>query len=343
MSKVIFLKERRIYLSEKIKEIPTKPGVYQMKDAEGNILYIGKSKRLKSRVRSYFNTEHKWRKIKRMVFHIHDIDFIITDTHLEAQLLECALIKKIKPLYNIQFKNDKKYQYLKIGNGYGSKPLSIVDERENEYCFGPYRNANILFDLVHILKNIYPIFKSGNSYSFTYNIWPMEMDKDDSERNKKSMIEIFSKQECMEAFLWKLEDKMKAAALEFQYERASIYRDISHLLKYIFNYNTKAANPLKIDRVLIGEKIEDGYKLFYISNDRLICKKKYKEITKDLIEEFVLVGKKIEHKRTQIESEKRELDFRKIVRAEIQGGNFKAVLELNEKACVDKFLYKLLE
>ena len=97
------------HLKEKIKTIPAKPGIYQMKDLNGNIIYIGKSKVLHSGVKSYFYNEHRHNKIKRMVLHIQDVDVIITDTHLEAQMLECALIKKFKPIYNKQFKNDKNY------------------------------------------------------------------------------------------------------------------------------------------------------------------------------------------------------------------------------------------
>ncbi len=95
------------HLEERIKTIPEKPGVYRMKDKNGNILYVGKSKSLRSRVKSYFYGDHGQDKIKEMVSRIGDIDIITTDTHLEAQVLECELIKKLRPPYNRQIINDR--------------------------------------------------------------------------------------------------------------------------------------------------------------------------------------------------------------------------------------------
>ena len=111
-----------------------------MKDRGGNIIYVGKSKNLKSRVKSYFYGDHNQQKIKQMVSRVHDIDIIPTDTHLEARVLECELIKRLKPLYNRQFKNDRGYVYLRIGDDSRSKPIAIVDEKTDDNCIGPYRS-----------------------------------------------------------------------------------------------------------------------------------------------------------------------------------------------------------
>jgi len=96
-------------LKNKRDQIPAQPGVYKMLDASGRIIYVGKSKCLKKRVNSYFTKAFKHSKIEKMVFLIADIEYVVTDTHLEARLLECQLIKEIKPYFNAQMKNDRHF------------------------------------------------------------------------------------------------------------------------------------------------------------------------------------------------------------------------------------------
>lgn len=310
----------------KIESIPAKPGIYKMKDIEGNIIYVGKSKTLKSRVRSYFYTEHKWRKIKRMVFNIHDIDYIVTDTHLEAQILECALIKKLQPIYNKQFKNDKRYMYLKIEDYNRFKPISMAGERENKHCLGPYRNKNILLDTIKFFQNIYPITKCGHTYEFAYKILPQSMEIKTFEKNRECLIEIFHNKEYMLNFLSKIENNMEKSALELRFEMARIYRDMLSHIKYIYDYNVSETDELQPKKVLMGEKIDRGYKIFYISNDRIILKRKYIKLTKELIEEFLVEAQEIGTKISFIINEKRDLDFKKIIHNEIKDEASKAVL-----------------
>lgn len=328
-------------LIEKVGSIPVKPGVYQMKDVDGNIIYIGKSKTLKSRVKSYFHTEHKWNKVKRMVFHIHDIDYIVTDTHLEAQLLECALIKKLQPIYNKQFKNDKNYRYLKVENYNKFKSLSIAYERESKNCFGPYRSKKILYDVIDFFRNIYPITKCEDIYEFTYKILPQPMERDDFEKNKESLIEIFSNREYMMEFLSKMEEKMNEAALELQFELASTYRDMLEFTRYLYDYNKNQTDSLRDKKVLMGEKIEDGYKIFYISNYRIISKKKYIKLTRESIEEFLAQAQELEIKLSHVIDEKRDLDFKKIIQTEIKDETSKVVVFVDSHYSVDEFISRL--
>lgn len=128
-------------LKNTVDSIPKKPVIYKMYDKHGNLLYIGKSKSLKSRVRSYFYGRHKQSKINVLIKNINHIETIITDTHLEAQILEYALIKKLKPMYNFQFKNHDKYAYLKVEmvNRYNN-PLSLVYKNKDDYTIGPFKN-----------------------------------------------------------------------------------------------------------------------------------------------------------------------------------------------------------
>ncbi|MDF2612262.1 MAG: hypothetical protein K0S71_48 [Clostridia bacterium] len=329
------------HLAEKVNAIPAKPGIYQMKDADGNIIYIGKSKALKSRVRSYFNREHEWEKIKRMVFHIHDIDFIVTDTHLEAQILECELIKKIRPMYNAQFKNDQKYKYMKIEDDPKMRPITVADERDDRNCFGPYRSKNILLNISKFFENVYPIAKFHGVYVFTYNTLPKSMEKDAFEVNKSCLIEIFKSEECMQKFLSEIENKMKTAALECRFETAVIYRDILSDLKYIYNFSIKKTNSLRQQKILIGEKLEEGYKIFYIANASILFKKKYKRLTRKAIENILGEARALEDDVSQIRDEKSGLDFEHIIRSEIRDKTAKSVLLLDTGYDIDEFISRL--
>ena len=102
---------------EKSSKLPLKPGVYIMKDSKGHIIYIGKAKKLKNRVSQYFKGEFSHTiKVREMVSRVEDFNYIVTDTEFEALVLECSLIKKNKPKYNVLLKDDKGYYYIKITN-----------------------------------------------------------------------------------------------------------------------------------------------------------------------------------------------------------------------------------
>lgn len=124
-----------IYINKsktKILSLPESPGIYKMLDKEKNIIYIGKSISLKKRVRTYFSEKPKWEKVKKLAPLIDDIEYIVTDTHLEARLLECEMIKRVKPIFNSQFKNDKGYVYLNIKDYNIYNPISIVYDYEEK-------------------------------------------------------------------------------------------------------------------------------------------------------------------------------------------------------------------
>jgi len=175
------------HLKYVLNNIPELPGIYKMLDSKGNIIYIGKSKCLKKRVKSYFINSPKWEKVTKLVSFIHDIDYIITDTHLEARLLECELIKLNQPVFNSQMKNDKRYVYLKVENYNSYSPLSVVRERENN-TFGPFRSQSTLRNIIDSLRNIYPITKIKHTYTFDYHILPIIMDQNLFHENKKNLL-----------------------------------------------------------------------------------------------------------------------------------------------------------
>ncbi|WP_192929665.1 UvrB/UvrC motif-containing protein [Alkaliphilus serpentinus] len=321
-------------LKEKVYNLPNKTGVYQFLDLEGNILYIGKSKQLKSRVLSYFNTHHEWKKIKRLVLNIYDVRHILTDTHLEAKILECALIKKHLPMYNAEYTRDKNYKYLKLQKGPRKKPIAMVLERDEECCFGPFRSKNILHEIIKQLDNIYPIFKDKETYQFSFSSLPQKLNEDSMISNNKSLMEIFSTSEGMKTFINALEEKMKLAASVQQYELATIYRDMFHNFSYI--HNCQRVNESN-NCILMGEKIESGYKLFYITNNKIAFKQSYETIDKELIMKFIeTAGKRA--KQLKSSNEKRGLDFKYIIRSEMTDDTNKAILYISKDKDIEGFL-----
>ncbi len=193
-------------LKEKLDIIPQLPGIYKMLDARGSVIYVGKSKSLRHRVKSYFTGTRQWSKIEKLVSLVRDIEYEVTDTHLEARLLECSLIKALKPEFNAQMKNDRKYVYLKVEAYNRHKTLSVVSER-SEDTYGPFRGKYQLLDLIDKLNNLFPILKTSGNYEFDYHAIPLPMDKETFDKNRSSLIGILNDQDCMGSFIRRLNAK----------------------------------------------------------------------------------------------------------------------------------------
>jgi excinuclease ABC subunit C len=149
-------------LEARLKEIPPTPGVYFMRDANDNILYIGKSKKLRSRVRSYFRDDHRLNpRIAMMVMQIVEIEFIVTDSEAEALALEANLIKQHQPHFNVLLKDDKKYPYLCITWSEDYPRIFITRKRRlgntRDRYYGPYVNVGVLRRTLSIVKRIFPL------------------------------------------------------------------------------------------------------------------------------------------------------------------------------------------
>jgi excinuclease ABC subunit C len=155
-------------LNDKLKMLPTSPGVYIMKDINGHVIYVGKAKNLKNRVRQYFFNSVKTEKVMAMVSHVKDFDYVITDTEIDALSLENNLIKKHKPKYNILLKDDKTYPYIKI-NLKDEFPTCTVTRRilkDGAKYFGPFMggiNADEIKDLVNFTYKLRPCSMQINS------------------------------------------------------------------------------------------------------------------------------------------------------------------------------------
>ena len=145
-----YIRERKIIImmhndkiEEKLSTLPENPGVYLMKNSNGKIIYVGKAVILKNRVRQYFRKTEKTARIEKMVSLIHDFEYIITDTEDEALILECNLIKKYKPKFNVLLKDDKTYPYIKINvkDDYPDVYMTRRVINDGSKYFGPYASA----------------------------------------------------------------------------------------------------------------------------------------------------------------------------------------------------------
>ncbi|NLL32599.1 MAG: GIY-YIG nuclease family protein, partial [Enterococcus cecorum] len=147
------------HIKEKLALLPDQPGCYLMKDAQGQIIYVGKAKILKNRVRSYFTGSHNT-KTELLVSEIADFEYIVTESNVEALLLEINLIKKNQPKYNILLKDDKTYPFIKITNE--KYPRLLITRKvlkDKAYYFGPYPNVGAANETKKLLDRLFPLRK----------------------------------------------------------------------------------------------------------------------------------------------------------------------------------------
>jgi len=148
------------HLEEKLQWVPDRPGVYLMRDDGGEVIYVGKASSLKARLRSYFGSlANQGAKVQSMVSHIRDFEYIVTDTEIEALILEYNLIKKHRPRYNVMFRDDKSYPYLKVSLNADWPGMSVtrIMSKDGARYFGPYTRVGALNDTVRLLRRIFPI------------------------------------------------------------------------------------------------------------------------------------------------------------------------------------------
>ena len=159
-----YTRERKIIImmhndkiEEKLSTLPENPGVYLMKNSNGKIIYVGKAVVLKNRVRQYFRKTEKTARIEKMVSLIHDFEYIITDTEDEALILECNLIKKYKPKFNVLLKDDKTYPYIKVGEKNGKPIMQLTRNlvKDGSKYYGPYPSVWSAKEMIKYIKDIY--------------------------------------------------------------------------------------------------------------------------------------------------------------------------------------------
>ena len=152
--------EKLFDIREELKKLPDHPGVYIMHDDRDAIIYIGKAISLKNRVRQYFQTSrNKGPKIEKMVTHIDHFEYILTDSELEALVLECNLIKEHRPKYNTMLKDDKTYPYIKVtlGEAYPRVLFSRQMKKDKSKYYGPYTSAGAVKDTIELVQKLFQI------------------------------------------------------------------------------------------------------------------------------------------------------------------------------------------
>ncbi|MFT4143668.1 MAG: GIY-YIG nuclease family protein [Mobilitalea sp.] len=314
-------------IKNKIKNFPELPGIYRMLDANGSIIYIGKSKCLKKRVQTYFVNSPKWEKVIRMVSLIKDVEYTVTDTHLEARLLECKLIKFHQPIFNAQLKNDQRYFYLKIDTYNPHHSMSVVSHR-SEDCFGPFRGQYSMRDFLDKLKSIYPITKLNDGYDINYHLFPIKMDRPNFENNRAILFELFRDYNNIASLIDALQEKLLEAASQYRYEHASLYRDLIHGFTVIQN-GLNGYHTLSSRNIVLKLPILEGYKLFFISQSQIIHSVHMSKPTSEQIELFKSEAMQrlaapnasplsdLTEARSNKLSEKSSIDFRDILYSEI--------------------------
>ncbi|MCT7987053.1 excinuclease ABC subunit UvrC [Laspinema olomoucense] len=226
-------------LENRLKEIPPVPGVYLMRDRDDRILYIGKSKKLRSRVRSYFReSQNLTQRIERMVQQVADIEFIVTDTEAEALALEANLVKQHQPYFNVLLKDDKKYPYLCITWSETYPRIFITRKRKagsaKDRYYGPYVDAGVLRSTLHLVKQIFPLrqrpqplFKDRPCLNYDIGRCPGVcqglIDSEDYRKTVQKVAMVF--QGRTEELLDILKQQMEAAAEELNFEQAARLRD----------------------------------------------------------------------------------------------------------------------
>jgi len=266
-------------IKQKLEIISDNPGCYLMKDRQGTVIYVGKAKVLKNRVRSYFTGSHD-KKTQRLVNEIVDFETIITSSDIEALILELNLIKQYDPKYNIMLKDDKSYPYLKITAE--RHPKLIITRRvtnDKGKYFGPYPNAYAATETKRLLDRVYPYRKCQtlpNRVCLYYHLGqclaPCVFDV--SDETYKEMIQNITRflNGGYKEVKKEITAKMTDAAEKLEFERAKEYRDQITNIELVMEKQSMAMNDFT-DRDIFGYAIEEGWmcvQVFFVRQGKLI-------------------------------------------------------------------------
>ena len=275
-------------IQEELKKLPGKPGVYIMHDEKDDIIYVGKAISLKNRVRQYFqSSRNKGAKIEQMVTHIRRFEYIVTDSELEALVLECNLIKEHRPKYNTMLMDDKAYPFIKVTveEPFPRVMLARKMVKDKSKYFGPYTSAGAVKDTIELIRKLYQIRSCNRKL-------PRDIGKERPCLNyhihqcKAPCQGYISQEECRESvnevihflngnydvILKELEEKMEEASEALEFERAIEYRELLTSVQKIAQ-KQKITDTAGEDRDILAVAVEEEdavVQVFFIRGGRLI-------------------------------------------------------------------------
>lgn len=266
-------------IRHKLALLPDQPGCYLMKDENGTIIYVGKAKILKNRVRSYFTGSHDT-KTERLVQEINDFEYVVTESNTEALLLEINLIQKNKPKYNIMLKDDKSYPFIKVTKE--RYPRLIITRKvlkDGALYFGPYPDARAANETKKVLDRLFPLRKCGPSqkrpclyYHLGQCVCPYVHDTDPKEYQKiVDQVKHFFHDGHVD-ILKDLQEKMAAAIDTLSFERAAELRDQIQAIDTVMIRQKMTLTDL-MDRDVFGYSVDKGWmcvQVFFIRQGKLI-------------------------------------------------------------------------
>ena len=277
-------------IQEHLKQLPSEPGVYLMKDKFNNIIYVGKAKVLKNRVRQYFqSSKNHSSKVKSMVKNIDRFEYIITDSELEALILECNLIKKYKPKYNVLLRDDKTYPYIKVTTNEDFPRVLKVRKviKDKAKYFGPYTNTTAVNDTLDIIKSIYPIRTCNIDIekAIKTNMRPClnlhikrcvgpctgNITKEEYNKMIEEILLFLSGKE--EKLINILKEKMSKCAMDFNFEEAAVYRDKIKSLEDMMEKQKIDASTSDLNQDIIAmarAHDEACVQVFFVRNGKIV-------------------------------------------------------------------------
>lgn len=306
-------------IEEELKKLPNKPGVYVMRDKEDNIIYVGKAISLKNRVRQYFRKTDKTPRIEKMVSLIDHFEYIVVDNEAEALILECNLIKKNRPKFNVLLKDDKTYPYIKIdlASNYPGVFLTRRIIKDGSKYFGPYANAGAAKEMVNFIKEKYKIrqckiLKERTRPCLNYHINKCLapcMGYVTKEEYRTQIDEIIDLLEGKTEKLKKeLEKQMKEASEKLDFEKAAYIRDKIQAIERI-SEKQKVSNISENNIDVIGiakSELEICIEIFFVRGSKMIGREhyfysdlkdmEYKEIVSGFIKQYYIDNPNIPNK-----------------------------------------------
>lgn len=268
-------------IRQKLALLPSEPGCYLMKNDQGTIIYVGKAKKLKNRVTSYFNGVHNY-KTTKLVSEIVDFDYIVTHSEKEALLLEINLIKDYSPKYNIMFMDNSYYPYIQMTREKHPKLKIVRDvkDKKNRH-FGPFPDATAAREIYKLLNRLYPLRKCNKLpnkpclyYSLNQCLGPCIHEIDPEVYHQMtSDIAKFIKGDVKEV-IKDLENKMSEASESLSFEQAKEYRDLIRYIQHVTSKQHVQFND-QVDRDIIGYHVDKGYlsvQIFFMRNGKLLAR-----------------------------------------------------------------------